>query len=98
MKKERDEKDEAVILVNTILPLHFQKFWKGAKLKICADGGANRLFDFFENHTSERTSYIPNIIKGDLDSMRKPVREFYTKHVKNFFFFFEYSFFKKKGK
>lgn len=49
--------------------------WSMAKVKICADGGANRLFDSFS--AAERLHYVPDLIKGDLDSLRQDVREFY---------------------
>jgi hypothetical protein len=44
-------------------------------LKICADGGANRLFYNFNEE--ERSKYIPNYIAGDLDSLNPDVKSFY---------------------
>jgi hypothetical protein len=51
--------EDTLIIVNSTLPRHFPRFWeKGlrlnfvsmvlAKTTICADGGANRLYDFWE--------------------------------------------------
>ncbi|KAK9017940.1 hypothetical protein V6N11_000936 [Hibiscus sabdariffa] len=55
-----------------------------ARLHLCADGGANRLFDemplFFPNENASdvrRSRYKPDAIKGDMDSIRKDVLDFY---------------------
>lgn len=49
--------------------------WNNCKYKICADGGANRLFDALD--VQEREKYIPDYIIGDLDSVRNDVALFY---------------------
>lgn len=54
----------------------FQKLWDISSVRVCADGGANRLFDAVKHH-GEQMQYIPDFIKGDLDSLRGDVREFY---------------------
>lgn len=58
--------------------------WARAELRVCADGGANRLHDGFENdhethETAEeqRARYVPDVIVGDLDSLRPEVAEYY---------------------
>ncbi|CAG8450004.1 3269_t:CDS:2 [Ambispora leptoticha] len=50
--------------------------WNNAKLRICADGGANRLYDAVKG-TKNENRYIPAYICGDLDSLRCEVKEFY---------------------
>ncbi|KAJ5775879.1 uncharacterized protein N7511_000890 [Penicillium nucicola] len=45
---------------------------------ICADGGANRLYDMMKLNGKESTD-PPNAIIGDLDSIRPSVREHYEK-------------------
>jgi len=61
-----------------------------AKMRVCADGGANRLFDELPGmlgsvgaaSTAEaRAHYLPDIIKGDLDSVRADVVAYYTSKV-----------------
>jgi thiamine pyrophosphokinase len=52
-----------------------RRFWKICKIKICADGGGNRLYDSLTE--SERLNYIPTAIVGDLDSLRPEVSVFY---------------------
>eukprot|EP00123_Amoebidium_parasiticum_P012899 comp21642_c2_seq1/m.30410 comp21642_c2_seq1/g.30410 ORF comp21642_c2_seq1/g.30410 comp21642_c2_seq1/m.30410 type:complete len:332 (-) comp21642_c2_seq1:7-1002(-) len=64
----------AVILLNQPLVKHFDVFWEKAHIKVCADGGANRLYD---ERPDQRDRYVPDCIKGDLDSVRPEVIEFY---------------------
>jgi thiamine pyrophosphokinase len=49
--------------------------WHNCKLKVCADGGTNRLYDSLSE--SERAMYIPDFIVGDLDSLRSDVAAYY---------------------
>ncbi|KAH7128787.1 thiamine pyrophosphokinase-like protein 1 [Dendryphion nanum] len=58
----------------------FSRLWKHSRYRICADGGANRLFDMFTGAASEsrRADYLPGSIHGDLDSLRDDVRGYYT--------------------
>jgi hypothetical protein len=57
-----------------------------ASTRLCADGGANRLYDqlpsMLPNLSPEaaRLSCLPDLIKGDMDSVRKDVRSFYLQH------------------
>ncbi|KAL7417542.1 thiamine pyrophosphokinase [Mrakia frigida] len=69
---------QALIILNLpILRLDiFERAWKSTDLRYCADGGANRLFDAFRSE-HERRRYLPDLIKGDLDSIRPEVRSFY---------------------
>ncbi|KAH7072201.1 thiamine pyrophosphokinase [Paraphoma chrysanthemicola] len=63
---------------------HFEAFarlWRHTSYRICADGGANRLFDMFEGDMeTEREHFLPNMIHGDLDSLRDDVRAYYAAH------------------
>jgi thiamine pyrophosphokinase len=45
--------------------------WDYCGTIICADGGANRLYDMCNN--CEKKNYTPNCIIGDLDSLRSDV-------------------------
>jgi thiamine pyrophosphokinase len=75
----------------------FARLWKHTGYRICADGGANRLFDMFQgNLATQRDSYVgdtscrfevfsnpaqlPNVIHGDLDSLRDDVRAYYASY------------------
>jgi thiamine pyrophosphokinase len=71
----------ALIILNSPIqnppsPL-FWKLWDMAEYRVCADGGANRLYDATIGTMNGR-SIAPNIIRGDLDSVRDDVREYYA--------------------
>jgi len=72
--------DHALIILNQpfCLPL-LLRLWNSSQWHCCADGGANRLFDSFDT-AEERNKYFPDLIKGDLDSIRPQVREYYSSH------------------
>ncbi|KAF2658205.1 thiamine pyrophosphokinase-like protein 1 [Lophiostoma macrostomum CBS 122681] len=55
------------------------RLWKHSRYRICADGGANRLYDMFEGaREPRRCEYLPDSIHGDLDSLRDDVRNYYA--------------------
>ncbi|KAJ6513326.1 thiamine pyrophosphokinase [Mycena sanguinolenta] len=56
----------------------FHLLWNSSQWHSCADGGANRLFDTLT--AAERPIFLPDLIKGDLDSIRNDVKEFYISH------------------
>ena len=49
-----------------------EKLWAASTYRVCADGGANRLFDLLG------PSFVPDAIVGDLDSARGDVLEAYA--------------------
>jgi thiamine pyrophosphokinase len=51
------------------------RLWKGAALRMCADGAANRLHDGLP--IAMRSQMLPDQIRGDLDSLRPEVAEYY---------------------
>lgn len=59
---------------------------RAATLRVCADGGANRLYDELphmlpgRSADAVRAQYLPTFIKGDLDSLRPDVAAFYRQH------------------
>ncbi|RMZ71947.1 thiamine pyrophosphokinase [Pyrenophora seminiperda CCB06] len=56
----------------------FSRLWKHSGYRVCADGGANRLFDMLKSDSTEqREDYLPDLIHGDLDSLRDDVRDYY---------------------
>ncbi|KAL4458874.1 hypothetical protein ABPG75_013739 [Micractinium tetrahymenae] len=80
------EQQLAVVLLNWTLPTLTPLLWKNAKLRVCADGGANRLYDELPRMLpgrpadAVRAQYLPTVIKGDLDSLRPDVAAFYRQH------------------
>jgi len=64
----------------------FDRLWSISHFRICADGGANRLYDATnqddndvenEDDRTTKTSYVPDMIRGDLDSLLPDVSSFY---------------------
>ncbi|KAG8389477.1 hypothetical protein BUALT_Bualt02G0233400 [Buddleja alternifolia] len=73
----------ALVVLNRRLPRFTPLLWKHAQLRMCADGGANRLYDELpllfpeEDALAIRKRYKPDVIKGDMDSIREDVLVFY---------------------
>lgn len=66
----------------------FEYLWKISSLRICADGGANRLYQSTvgdlnggRDEDSTTTTMVPDLIIGDLDSVLPRVRSFYESRV-----------------
>ncbi|CAK9178020.1 unnamed protein product [Ilex paraguariensis] len=74
----------ALVVLNQSLPRFTPLLWRHAQLRLCADGGANRLYDDmpqlfrYDDVFAVRNRYKPDVIKGDMDSIRTEVRDFYA--------------------
>ncbi|KAJ3153683.1 cAMP-dependent protein kinase subunit [Geranomyces michiganensis] len=55
----------------------FATLWANTSVHLCADGGANRLYDSFGADEQARKRFIPEFICGDFDSLRDSVRKWY---------------------
>lgn len=76
-----DRKQHGLVLLNqpiTNMEL-FKQAWTFCERRICADGGANRLFDALKTD-EERLRFLPDVIVGDFDSLRDNVRQWYEDH------------------
>lgn len=70
---------------NHCLPDVLRVLWESTTYHVCADGGANRLYDATTSSTQKNSSsnennidkFIPDMITGDLDSIRSDVRAYY---------------------
>jgi len=80
LKRSQSLTDQNVLIIinNSISMLHVQFLWKKCSVKICADGGANKLFNITQNR-KDFEKWIPDYIKGDLDSLQEDVSDFYSK-------------------
>ncbi|XP_062231229.1 thiamine pyrophosphokinase 3-like [Phragmites australis] len=74
----------ALIVLNQRLPRFAPLLWSRAAVRVCADGGANRVFDGMpelipgQDPDEVRARYKPDVIKGDMDSVRPDVKEYYS--------------------
>lgn len=77
----------ALIILNSPLEdfNYFQRLYDHASFVLCADGGANRLYNLL-TRTFDDLAYdvalkkaLPNLIHGDLDSLKDSVRSSYSK-------------------
>ncbi|KAK9086422.1 hypothetical protein Syun_028816 [Stephania yunnanensis] len=77
----------ALVVLNQRLPRFTPLLWKHAQLRLCADGGANRVFDEMpqlmpnEDAPDVQNRFLPDVIKGDMDSIRPEVLGFYSNLV-----------------
>lgn len=68
---------DAGVIVNTHLPLHFESLWRRTLKRVCADGGSNRLYDYFKRERFP-PDLQPELVIGDLDSIQDEVRDCFT--------------------
>ena len=84
-KRGKEEKATALIVLNNPSVLECKDLldtvWEHCDVKICADGGANILYDIYAVKETDGitmdTEFLPDLIKGDLDSLNLDVREYY---------------------
>jgi thiamine pyrophosphokinase len=65
--------NKALLMLNQKINLPksaFDKLWNSSKIKVCADGGLNRLRNYDD-------SYIPDFVIGDLDSVTNSNLDYY---------------------
>ena len=64
--------DLVIILNSPPLSRLLEDVWNRTELKMCADGGANVLYNSFG------TKLIPDMIIGDLDSLKPEIRDIWS--------------------
>lgn len=76
---DQPDLSRAVLLVlnQSLVGMNIPQLWSNTKLHVCADGGANQLYDFFEEDEAARSQHIPEFIVGDLDSLTGKTRLYY---------------------
>ncbi|KAF8500123.1 thiamine pyrophosphokinase Thi80 [Gautieria morchelliformis] len=85
-------KSALIILNQPFKEAVFSLLWSSSSWRACADGGANRLYDLFPSEerrsecvdfpvnagtTTRRYRFLPDLIKGDFDSIRDDVKAYY---------------------
>ncbi|EGG17771.1 hypothetical protein DFA_08770 [Cavenderia fasciculata] len=75
-----EEKNCLIICNSNIAQDTFEYLWSKSILVICADGGANQLNRYFQDKGGDElvNKWIPDFIKGDLDSLDNHVKDYYT--------------------
>ena len=68
------------IALNYYLPRFFGELWTKAKTRVCADGGANRVTDYFKGKEFKH----PDFVVGDFDSVKPEVRSALTRRGTEF--------------
>lgn len=86
--QDRSSNTTGLIILNSPLIDEYEvvrTLWARAHFVICADGGANRVYELMSSRQrgwdQEKYPVIgyPDLIHGDLDSLRDDVRDYYTK-------------------
>ncbi|EJS41675.1 thi80p [Saccharomyces arboricola H-6] len=79
----KEDENSTLLILNQKIDIPkplFYKIWKLHDLKVCADGAANRLYDYLNDDESIRTKYLPDYIIGDLDSLSEKIFNYYRKN------------------
>jgi hypothetical protein len=87
-------KTALIILNQPFSKALLRRLWHATDWHCCADGGANRLHDVLNCDAIDSTTtanasaapdrvddYLPDLLKGDLDSVREDVRRYYETRV-----------------
>ncbi|KAG0705648.1 thiamine pyrophosphokinase [Suillus ampliporus] len=80
-RASKDFNVRALIILNQPFSTRLLKtLWAACEWRSCADGGANRLHDALNvaDGSDLRSSFLPDMVKGDLDSLRGDVKLYYT--------------------
>jgi thiamine pyrophosphokinase len=68
---EAERLGSVLLVLNSTLPAHFECLWRNSAVRVCADGGANRVHDLGRQ-------LVPDAVCGDLDSVRQDVLELFA--------------------
>lgn len=73
-------KNNVLLILNQKITIDLISLFEKCEIIVCADGGANQLYDYFQNNNNEesRIKYLPNYIVGDFDSLRVDVQSYYS--------------------
>ena len=77
--EESRSKTALIILNQPFSKALLRRLWHATDWHCCADGGANRLHDVLNGDRVD--DFLPDLLKGDLDSVREDVRRYYETRV-----------------
>mgnify|MGYP003362281492 CR=1 FL=1 len=73
---------DTLLILNQVINIPFDLFkylWDARPVRVCADGAANKLYEFISSESgAELSDYIPDYVVGDLDSITDDIRSYYT--------------------
>jgi len=79
-----------LLILNQKITIDLISLWKKCEIIVCADGGANSLYEYFNDNNDNnhhhhhenlrRSDYIPDYIVGDFDSISPDVKSYYQSH------------------
>lgn len=74
-----------LIVANSPLPEHVGELWSKSGKKFCADGGANRIYEWHltYNHDPASPHFFPDFLVGDLDSVKSEIRVMFCENVRS---------------
>uniref|UniRef100_A0A1I7YI29 Thiamine diphosphokinase n=1 Tax=Steinernema glaseri TaxID=37863 RepID=A0A1I7YI29_9BILA len=84
LKALRSYEKTAVLFVNGALearrpfPDLWRRLWNGATMRVCVDGGANRL----HRECREEALKLPTMVAGDLDSISEEAKTFFAEKTR----------------
>jgi hypothetical protein len=73
-----------LIIADCPLPSQMRHLWEISGTRLCADGGANRLYKWSRSEEPDKPEiyYVPDYIVGDLDSIKAELKEHYHRLVR----------------
>ncbi|KAL6927883.1 hypothetical protein ACO0SA_004506 [Hanseniaspora valbyensis] len=81
-KPADDETYQGLLILNQDITINykvFEKIWNSSKIKICGDGGIQRLYKYTVKNKDIKQEFIPDYLIGDFDSLELEIKEYYYK-------------------
>ncbi|XBW36605.1 hypothetical protein QEN19_002177 [Hanseniaspora menglaensis] len=79
-KPLNSEMYQGLLILNQDITINFQifkKIWNSSQIKICCDGGIQRLYNFTVSNENVTDEFIPDYLIGDFDSLKIEIKNYY---------------------